>query len=153
MTDIHDEMIREREIKKEKLQAQLDALSAEIKALREAKRFMLLGEIPNKSKKVNKTRERALATKWTKVLRAIGENGESALDGLIYEIADDMGISRDSMRGQMAYYEKKGLLERVASGVYRLTEEGAVKCGYSDSSDVSDKVQKQEDDDFDYIPF
>lgn len=47
-----------------------------------------------------------------------------------------MDMSLDTQRSQLANYAKRGWLERIAEGVYMLTESGAQKCGYSEKNEA-----------------
>lgn len=122
-------LIDEKSAKREKLIAAVKSLDIEINALYEAISIM---DGSNKADFTrSKKRNRALQEKWATVLKFIGQNGDVGFD-VLYPKADELEIPRNSMRGQMANYVNEGWLERVAEGVFRLTNSGAVKCGYSE---------------------
>lgn len=126
--DVHEPMISEREAKLDKVLAQAEVLRTEIKVLREAQ-AMARGR---KIEKAAPTRERQLKQEWIDVLQYIGARGPASLDDIISLVeVVGLGITKDTLRGQMANYEKRGWVDRVSPGVFQLTESGAAKCGYT----------------------
>ena len=131
--------IDDREAKIEKKQSEIDLLKAEIKGLQEAINIMG-GNTPAKKRKTTGTRERPLTDKWLKVMRFIGAKGQASYDDiLLLSRQNGLGISSNALRGQMSIYTNdKGWVERVKDGVFKLTEAGAEKCGYSEHESSSD---------------
>lgn len=76
-------------------------------------------------------RERPLAKAWADILKFVGSKpGGMSLD-LIMDMVDLVGyeVSRNTLRSQMHTYRKRGWVQSVGEGVYRLTSSGASKCG------------------------
>lgn len=136
MSDIQA-LIDDREAKIAKKQSEIDLLKAEVKALQEAQE-VIDGNTPKK--KQSSTRDRALTEKWSCVLKYIGEKGQASYDDiLLLSRQHGLGISGNALRGQMSIYTNdKGWVERVKDGVFKLTEAGAEKCGYSEHESSSD---------------
>lgn len=71
---------------------------------------------------------RALSALWTSVLEIVAAHGEK---GASYnEIMDvarsrDIAVSRNVLRSQMGNFAKRGLVEPVSTGIWRVTDEGA----------------------------
>ena len=130
------QMIAERQSRRDKLRGQLDALELELKVLNEV--LVRIGsERPNSTEKRARSvsdqdsKERALKSVWAATLRHIGQLGKASLDALMaWSDLEGMGIKRNTLRSQMSIYGDRGWVERVSDGVYRLTDEGAVKCGF-----------------------
>lgn len=128
MVDVHAQMIEEREAKLEKLKAQVDVLTAEIKVLKEAQSLVQTGEPPKKKKRTK--RDRPLNEKWVDVLTFISVSGEASLDEIKQHVdRKGLSISNGSLRSQLAGYANKGWVERSSPGVFFLTEAGAEKIG------------------------
>lgn len=82
---------------------------------------------------------RPLSENWKRVLRAISSAKESGakLDDIEKMCAaEGIKINRATMRGQLANYVNRGLVERVHEGFFRLTIEGARAAGMESWSGV-----------------
>lgn len=134
-------MIRERENELAQIQEELTplferarGLEVEINVLKEAQNKIGV-EAGNKTKR---KRERALQPHWNKTLLFIGRMGEAHLNDINRFITQELGMemSPETQRSQLANYTNRGWLARVAEGVFKLTESGAQKCGYSEKNEA-----------------
>ena len=77
-------------------------------------------------------RRRSLSTTWRAVLAAMAQEPERAFsyDALL-QLAADKGYptTNPTLRSQMSIYQKRGLVERVSSGEYRITSRGLDELG------------------------
>lgn len=122
--DVHDQMIRDRELK-------IDLLKAEIKVLREAQALANQGKNGKPSERELSTRDRPLNETWSNMLRHIGDVGQATFSDLIkFSELRGYHINKNTLRGQVFNYVKRGWLERVEDGVFSLTNSGAEKCNY-----------------------
>ena len=121
----------------DKAQAERDARDAQIKidALEEAKALMLkqAGNASERSQSHTGNgarRRRSLSGTWQEILRKMDQRGESNFDAIErYSSEAGLEITRESLRGQMFNYVKRGLLVRPRQGVFRVTPEGRKAAG------------------------
>lgn len=77
-------------------------------------------------------RRRSLSATWKAVLAAMAQEPERAFsyDALL-QLAADGGYptTNPTLRSQMSIYQKRGLVERVSSGEYRITRRGLDELG------------------------
>lgn len=134
-TDALRHMIDERIARREKFRAQLDALDVEIRVLQEAAARIGGAVLPTASERERRAgrgegRERALKAEWALALQFIGQAETASLDAIMkWSDAEGAGIKRNTLRSQLSIYAERGWVERVGDGVYRLTNDGAAKCG------------------------
>lgn len=95
---------------------------------------------------------RPLSDSWRRVLAHIASlesNGASIDDIVTFVEKNNLQISRGSIRSQLSIYNKRGYVERVAGGRYRLSLAGAAISkpaeGSGDSSSVVEKPGSQRD--------
>ena len=94
-------------------------------------------EVPHRTR----SGPRALSALWTAVLEIVAAHGETGASyNEIIDAASDRGIelSRNVLRSQMGNFAKRGLVESIATGVWRATGEGA---RLFSSPDISDRRQ------------
>jgi len=128
-----DDLINERQRKREKLERQLGEVDAELRALYEAKKLMTvdadqLGQASDESgaEKNIKRRERKLKPEWVNILYFIGHEGPVSLDEIdAYIDKNDMNINRNTLRSQLSLYNTRyNFLYRTDNKRYMLTDYG-----------------------------
>ena len=77
-------------------------------------------------------RRRSLSATWKAVLAAMAQEPERAFSyDAMLQLAADKGYptTNPTLRSQMSIYQKRGLVERVSSGEYRITSRGLDELG------------------------
>lgn len=92
-------------------------------------------------------RGRSLSEGWKTVLFSIASHGAAGatsdqIQG--YCVAAGIKIERDTLRGQMSNYVKRGYLERPQDGVFRLTAKGAAAAGMKSWTGIAGAPPKGE---------
>jgi hypothetical protein len=150
-TDALRQMIDERTARRDKLRSQIDALELEIRVLQEAAAringaALSMPEMRPRRPARGESRDRALKAEWALALQFIGQSGTASLNDIMsWSDAEGAGIKRNTLRSQLSIYAERGWVKRVADGVYRLTDDGAAKCGFVTEArnDEADLVRTQ----------
>lgn len=148
-------MINERLDRRRALLSEVDLLDREVRVLEEALDKLSGSKVStDRTDKSVVRRHRALSRVWRDALCFIASEGEAGLDDLAaWAELNQHGIRRTTLRSQMAIYTSRGWVERVASGRFRLTKDGAQKCGIAGAKEqeapenrASDASSTEQDD-------
>jgi hypothetical protein len=130
--------IKDAELKIVRLEQQL----AELRIFKRGLEAALSAVTPDSSGAATKSSDsgggRGLSQAWREILRFIGSDGKTIDD--VVKFARDRGtpVERNNVRSQVSnMVNKSGLLERLGSGVFRLTEKGALACGAAEEEGPS----------------
>jgi len=129
---------------REKLLKKLEVLETEIRTLNEvcdllAMPIGITASSKNKTTASNsRRRERGLSEKWATVLAAFPNTTFGYND--IQALSDVLGldISRNTTRSQMKIYIRRGLVDSIAQGVFKLTEVGKKAAGVKQNAEGPD---------------